>query len=51
MIEKNVYQSRLVSFLPSRFDFRKIKKKMKKEKDITWKQPIQRRIQNPVQHL
>ena len=44
----NVYHSCLVNFLQSRFDFRKRKKKIKKEKDIL---TSQRRIQNQVEHL
>ena len=44
----NVYQSCLVNFSLSRFDFRKRKEKIKKEKDIS---TTQRCIQNQVEHL
>ena len=42
----NVYQSCLVNFSLSRFDFRKRKEKIKKEKDIL---TTQRCIQNQVE--
>ena len=42
IIKTTCYQSCLVNFSPSRFNFRKRKKKIKKEKDIiTWKQSTQ----------